>query len=118
VGEQGYVGARWGEKSDSSGRSAPGEINSLLIWQQPHPFYFAEMEWRQFPTIQTLEKWDDVLKAISDFMVSYTFWNQPTEAHDLGPPMYLVSENINPNDIVNPTFELAYWSFGLGAAAK
>lgn len=34
---QGYKGARIGKMSDPSGRSAPGEINSLLIWQQPHP---------------------------------------------------------------------------------
>jgi hypothetical protein len=34
---QGYQGARIGKMCDPSGRSAPGEINSLLIWQQPHP---------------------------------------------------------------------------------
>jgi hypothetical protein len=32
---QGYAGARWGKMTDPTGRSAPGEINSLLIWQQP-----------------------------------------------------------------------------------
>ncbi|OCL13747.1 hypothetical protein AOQ84DRAFT_385184 [Glonium stellatum] len=116
--EQGYTGARWGKMSDPSGRSAPGEINSLLIWQQPHPFYFAEMEWRQSPTTQTLEKWDDVLKATADFMASYAFRNQSTKGYDLGPPMYPVSENTNPNDTVNPTFELAYWGFGLDVASK
>lgn len=69
--KQGYVGARLGKMSDPTGRSAPGEINSLLIWQQPHPMYFAEMEYRKFPTEKTLKKWDHILTAVADFMVSY-----------------------------------------------
>ncbi|KAH7402310.1 Six-hairpin glycosidase-like protein [Phaeosphaeria sp. MPI-PUGE-AT-0046c] len=115
---QGYEGARLGKMSDPSGRSAPGEINSLLIWQQPHPMYFAEMEYRSFPTPGTLEKWGEVLTGIADFMASYAFWNVSTGVYDLGPPMYPVSENTNPNATINPTFELAYWRFGLDVAAK
>lgn len=64
---QGYKGARWGKMSDPSGRSAPGEINSLLIWQQPHVFQFAEYEWRAFPTPETLEKWEGVLWESAEF---------------------------------------------------
>ncbi|KAI4680878.1 uncharacterized protein J4E88_005380 [Alternaria novae-zelandiae] len=116
--KQGYEGARLGKMSDPSGRSAPGEINSLLIWQQPHPMYFAEMEYRSFPTEKTLEKWDEVLTGVADFMASYAFWNSTTNQYDLGPPMYPVSENTNPNETINPTFELAYWRFGLDVASK
>lgn len=115
---QGYQGARIGKMSDPTGRSAPGEINSLLIWQQPHPMYFAEMEYRQFPTQATLQKWDRVLTGVADFMVSYAWYNATTKVYDLGPPMYPVSENTNPNQTVNPTFELAYWRFGLDIAEK
>ncbi|KAH7138309.1 Six-hairpin glycosidase-like protein [Dendryphion nanum] len=116
--KQGYEGARIGKMSDPTGRSAPGEINSLLIWQQPHPMYFAEMEWRRFPTEKTLKKWDHILTAIADFMVSYAWFNETTKVYDLGPPMYPVSENTNPNQTINPTFELAYWRFGLDIAEK
>ena len=42
--------------SDPSGRPAPGEINSLLIWRQSHPFYFVEAEYDRKPSIQTLGK--------------------------------------------------------------
>ncbi|CAO2656140.1 Nn.00g049430.m01.CDS01 [Neocucurbitaria sp. VM-36] len=116
--DQGYEGARIGKMSDPSGRSAPGEINSLLIWQQPHPMYFAEIEYRNFPTDQTLQKWNHILTGVADFMASYAWWNSTTGRYDLGPPMYPVSENTNPNQTVNPTFELAYWRFGLDVAAK
>ncbi|KAI1173177.1 Six-hairpin glycosidase-like protein [Nemania sp. FL0916] len=113
---QGYGGARWGKMTDPTGRSAPGEINSLLIWQQPHAMYFAETEYLAFPGAQTLDKWDDVLTATADFMASYAFYNSSTSVYDLGPPMYPASENTAPNATVNPAFELAYWRFGLDVA--
>jgi hypothetical protein len=116
--KQGYQGARWGKMSDPSGRSAPGQINSLLLWQQPHPFYFAEMDYRAFPTSATLAKWDHILTESANFMASYAFWNASTQVYDLGPPMYPVSENTNPNQTINPTFELAYWKLGLDIAIK
>ncbi|KAI3327975.1 Six-hairpin glycosidase-like protein [Xylariaceae sp. AK1471] len=115
---QGYEGARWGKMSDPTGRSAPGEINSLLIWQQPHPMYFAETEYRSFPNAATLKKWDGVLTPTADFLASYAFYNASTGFYDLGPPMYPASENTNPNATVNPAFELAYWRFGLDVAIK
>ena len=115
---QGYKGPQWGKMSDPSGRSAPGEINSLLIWQQPHLMFISEMEYRAFPNNQTLQKWDDVLTATAEFMASYAFWNDTTSVYDLGPPMYTVSENTNPNATINPAFELAYWRFGLDIAMK
>jgi hypothetical protein len=81
--DQGYSGARWGKMSDPTGRSAPGEINSLLIWQQPHPFYFAEMEYQAFPNKRTLEKWDVILTETAEFMTSFAWWNTSTSS--IGP---------------------------------
>ncbi|KAA8567710.1 hypothetical protein EYC84_008182 [Monilinia fructicola] len=102
--------------TDTTGRSAPGGINSLLIWQQPHPMYFAEIEYRSFPNETTLQRWDEILTATADFMASFAWFNVTTGMYDLGPPIYPVSENTNPNTTINPTFELAYWRFGLDIA--
>ncbi|KAI1373767.1 Six-hairpin glycosidase-like protein [Hypoxylon crocopeplum] len=118
AGLQGYDGARWGKMTDPTGRSAPGEINSLLIWQQPHPMYFAELEYRSFPSEATLKSWDGILTSTADFMASYAFFNESTKRYDLGPPMYPASENTNPNATINPAFELAYWRFGLDIAIE
>ncbi|KKK24336.1 hypothetical protein ARAM_007455, partial [Aspergillus rambellii] len=115
--EQGYKGARLGKISDPSGRSAPGEINALLIWQQPHARYFAELEYRSFPTMKTLKKWDYILTELAEFMVLYVWWSTSTNVYDLGPPLYPSSENTNPNTTYNPTFELAYWRLGLKIAS-
>lgn len=114
---QGYTGARWGKMTDPSGRSAPGEINSLLIWQQPHALLFAQYDYRAHPNRNTLKKWEPIVTATADWMASYAFWNESSGYYDLGPPMYPVSENTNPNATRNPTFELAYWRFGLDIAA-
>lgn len=102
--------------TDPSGRSSPGEINNLLIWQQPHPLIFAQYEYRAFPTRGTLEKWRDVVTATADWMSDFAWLNRRTGKYDLGPPMYPVSEDTPPNATVNPAFELAYWRLGLEIA--
>ncbi|KAH8110174.1 Six-hairpin glycosidase-like protein [Phellopilus nigrolimitatus] len=107
------AGARWSKMTDPSGRSAPGEINELLIWQQVHPLVFAEYEYRAFPNPATLEKWRDVVRATADWMSVFAFRNVSTNAYDIGPPMYVVSEDTDPLVTRNPAFELAYWNFGL-----
>ncbi|GLB34099.1 hypothetical protein LshimejAT787_0109830 [Lyophyllum shimeji] len=116
--QQGWsAGARWPKMTDPSGRSAPGQINNLLIWQQPHPLIFALYEYRAFPVRETLEKWRDVVKATADWMAAFAWRNATTGVYDLGPPMYVVSEDTSPNVTRNPALELAYWRLGLGIAS-
>ncbi|KAG7439043.1 uncharacterized protein BT62DRAFT_998441, partial [Guyanagaster necrorhizus] len=109
-------GARWPKMTDPSGRSSPGEINNLLIWQQPHPLVFAQYEYRASPTMVTLRKWEDVVRETANWMADFAWYNESTGVYDLGPPMYVVSEDTSPNVTVNPAFELAYWRLGLGYA--
>ncbi|KAJ7769677.1 Six-hairpin glycosidase-like protein [Mycena maculata] len=115
--QQGWpTGARWGKMSDPSGRSAPGEINELLIWQQPHPLVFANYEYRAFPTADTLRKWEPIVRNTADWMATFAWFNETTGFYDLGPPMYIVAEDNIYNNTYNPAFELAYWRLGLGFA--
>lgn len=86
--QQGFkMGARWSKMTDPSGRSAPGEINELLIWQQPHPLVFAEYEYRATKSEATLEKWKDVVNETANWMVDFAWLNASTNLYDLGPPM-------------------------------
>ncbi|KAJ6482491.1 Six-hairpin glycosidase-like protein [Mycena sanguinolenta] len=115
--QQGWpTGARWGKMSDPSGRSAPGQINELLIWQQPHPLVFANYEYRAFPTAATLRKWEQVVRNTADWMATFAWFNETTGFYDLGPPMYQVAEDNIFNNTYNPSFELAYWRLTLGFA--
>ncbi|KAK0199765.1 Six-hairpin glycosidase-like protein [Desarmillaria ectypa] len=111
-------GARWPKMTDPSGRSSPGVINNLLIWQQPHPLVFAKYEYRASPTAETLRKWEDVVRETANWMADFAWYNTSTGVYDLGPPMYVVSEDTSPNVTVNPAFELAYWRLGLGYAEE
>ncbi|KAF7377510.1 hypothetical protein MSAN_00173100 [Mycena sanguinolenta] len=115
--QQGWpTGARWGKMSDPSGRSAPGQINELLIWQQPHPLVFANYEYRAFPTTATLRKWEQVVRNTADWMATFAWFNETTGFYDLGPPLYQVAEDNIFNNTYNPSFELAYWRLTLGFA--
>ncbi len=113
---QGYLGARWPKCIGPNAVEWPHEIHSFLIWQQPHPIFFAELNYRAHPTAATLKKWDAVVQSTADFLASYAFRDPATGRYVLGPPLHLVSENTDPMNTQNPTFELAYWRFGLRTA--
>ncbi|KAG6877943.1 hypothetical protein C0993_001801 [Termitomyces sp. T159_Od127] len=117
--QQGWpAGARWPKMTDPSGRSSPGEINNLLIWEQPHPLVFALYEYRAFPVKETLNKWRDVVIQTANWMSAFAWYNETTGVYDIGPPMYVASEDTSPNVTQNPALELAYWRLGLDIASK
>ncbi|KAI1426254.1 Six-hairpin glycosidase-like protein [Xylaria sp. FL1777] len=115
----GWEGARWPKMTEiSTGRSSPGGINGLLLWQQPHPMYLAELRYQISPTKETLERWDRALTATADYMASYAWFNQTSGRYDLGPPAYGVTENTPPAETLNLAYEIAYWRYGLDTAAR
>ena len=46
----GYKGLKWQKSVGPEGRSAPWVGNQVLLWKQPHPIFFAELEYRLRPT--------------------------------------------------------------------
>jgi len=115
---QGYRGARWPKMIGPDGYDSPSPVGPLLIWQQPHPIYYAELCYRERPTRRTLEHWNDIVIETANFMASYAAWDEGTRRFVLGPPMKTVSENTDSLTALNPTFELSYWRFGLRVAIE
>lgn len=116
---QGYAGVRWPKTiGDHSWWEWPLETTALLIWQQPHPIFFAELEYRLHPSRETLEKWREVVFATADFMVSYAHYDPKQDCYVLGYPLQVVGENADPRTTINPTFELSYWLTGLRIAQQ
>lgn len=113
---QGYAGARWPKCTGPDGREWPHPIHAMLIWQQPHPIFFAELDYRAHPSRKTLESWREVVMETAAFMASLPCKEATSGRFVLGPPQYVVSENTDPDTTLNPTFELAYWRFGLRIA--
>ena len=115
--EQGYKGVRWPKTiGDHDHWEWPCEITPLLIWQQPHPLFFAELDYRAHRNRKTLEKWETIVKATADFMATYSFYDRKNDRYVLGYPLQVVSENADPRTTINPTFELSYWRTGLKIA--
>ena len=113
---QGYLGARWPKMVGPEGRDSPSPIGPLLIWQQPHPIFYAELIYRSRPTRQTLERYADLVFESATFMSSYAYLDQARDRYVLGPPVIPAQENHPPRETWNPTYELAYWRFGLKLA--
>lgn len=116
---QGYDGVRWPKTlGDHAWWEWPLETCALLIWQQPHPIIFAELEYRNNPSQETLAKWADIVSETADFMASYAHYDAAGDRYVLGYPLQVVGENADPRTTTNPTFELSYWRMGLRIAQE
>lgn len=116
---QGYKGVRWPKTiGDHTWWEWPNETNPLLIWQQPHPIFYAELEYRLRPTQKTLEKWKEIVFGTADFMASCAYYNKAEDRYILGYPLQVVGENADPRTTYNPTFEISQWLTGLRIAQE
>ncbi|ATC63993.1 hypothetical protein CMV30_08560 [Nibricoccus aquaticus] len=113
---QGFAGVRWPKMAGIDGRTGPGGINPFIIWNQPNPIYLSELVYRSKPTKETLETYRDVVFESAEFLASFAFYDEATKRYVLGPPIKNVSEKSGANLTQNPTFELAYWYYGLQVA--
>jgi hypothetical protein len=110
---QGFTGARWPKMIGPDAEDAPSGVGTLLIWQQPHPIFYAELEYRLHPAKETLEKWREIVQESAEFMASFAVFDATAQHYVLGPPLATVPENSNFRESWNPTFELSYWRTGL-----
>jgi hypothetical protein len=114
--EQGFDGVRWPKMTGPDARPGPGGINPFIIWNQPNPIYLSELVYRAHPDRATLEKYSDLVFESAKFLASFAFFDDATGRYVLGPPIKNVSEKAVANTTQNPTFELAYWYYGLQLA--
>jgi len=113
---QGYRGVRWPKMVGPDGRDSPSPIGPLLIWQQPHPIFYAELCYRARPQRATLERYRQIVFESAEFMVSYAFFDEEKRRFVLGPPVIPAQENHPAVETWNPTLELEYWRYGLKTA--
>ena len=115
---QGYKGVRWPKMASPDGRESPSRVGVFLIWQQPHPIYYAELCYRAHPDRRTLEQYKEIVFETAEFMASYPVWDEAGQRYVLGPALIPAQESYGPDRArnLNPTFELAYWCWGLETA--
>jgi hypothetical protein len=114
--KQGYAGARWPKMTSPSGAESPSPVGPFLVWQEPHPIFYAELCWREHRDTATLKKFRDIVFATADFMASYATWDTNTSRYILGPTLQSAQEIFPKDKTFNPTFELTYWRWGLETA--
>ncbi|MBN1518329.1 glycoside hydrolase family 65, partial [Candidatus Sumerlaeota bacterium] len=115
---QGYKGVRWPKMTNPNGEDSPSGIGPMLIWQQPHPIYYAELVYRQKPTKATLDAYQNVVFETAEFMADFAHWDETGKRYVLGPPVIPAQENYKLGDTWNPTYELCYWQWGLETAQQ
>ena len=116
---QGYEGIRWPKMVGPNAIDSPSGIGPLLIWQQPHPIYYAELIYRRKPTRQTLAEYKELIFESAKFMADYAHWNADRKCFELGPPVIPAREfgyGAHYAKTKNPAYELAYWAWGLDKA--
>ncbi|RYZ45440.1 MAG: hypothetical protein EOP49_25230, partial [Sphingobacteriales bacterium] len=53
---QGFSGARWQKMTDNTGEETPSSVGALLVWQQPHVIYFAELCFRDQDSLDKTQR--------------------------------------------------------------
>ena len=116
--KQGYAGARWPKCVGPAGDPGPTYLECFLIWQQPHPIFYAELCYRAHPDRKTLTKYQELVFETAAFMASYAVWDKERGQYRIGPPLSDAAEvyYADHEHQWNPTFEIAYWRWGLEAA--
>jgi protein-glucosylgalactosylhydroxylysine glucosidase len=115
---QGYDGVRWPKMTSPDGLDSPSSVGVFLIWQQPHPIYFAELLYRCNNDAATLNRYKEIVFQTAEFTASYAHWDDKNNRYVLGPPLIPAQEIYEPNRTMNPSFELSYWTFGLKTAQR
>ncbi|MGO4588672.1 hypothetical protein [Paenarthrobacter sp. 2TAF44] len=113
---QGFDGVRWPKQIGPDGRESPSPIGTFLIWQQPHPIHLAELVYRANPRREVLEEFSEIVFESAAFMADFA--HPTSRGFELGPPLIPAQESYGSirAKVTNPTFELAYWQWGLRTA--
>ncbi|MEX5707800.1 hypothetical protein AB1484_05670 [Parafrankia sp. FMc6] len=116
---QSYAGARWPKQVGPDGRESPSEIGALLIWQQPHLLYLLELlhRSRTGPERERLvARFAELVEETALFMASFV--EDRSGTYHLPAPLVPAQEFYDARTTEDPTFELAYWWWGLEIAQR
>jgi len=112
---RGLGGARWAKMVGPELRESPGG-NPLIVWNQPHPIYLAELLHRASPTPATLERYGALVQESAEALASMLWLDPARDRYVLGHPLWIAQEIYDQATSQNPGFELAYWRWSLQLA--
>ena len=112
-----YQGLMWPKSTGPNGYNDGYPIEMSLLWREPHPLFFAELDYRLHPTKQTLAKWKDIVFGTAEFMADYPMRDPLTGQYNLA-PVFPASEGQSSPLRTNTVFEIGYWHVGLEMAQQ
>jgi len=112
---RGLIGARWPKMTGPDCRESPGG-NPLIVWNQPQPIYLCELLYRAHPGPEILARYRDLVFETAEAMSSMLHFDSASGRYVLGPPLWIAQELYDQATAQNPSFELAYWRYGLETA--
>jgi len=116
---EGCKGVKWSKMTDPSGVESPSGIGPVLVWQQPHPIYLAELLWRARHDQATLDRYKDIVFETADYMASFVDYDAERKQYVLGPAVASAEEKHSDYEHnLNPTMELGYWKWALETAQE
>ncbi|MFK0154695.1 hypothetical protein ACIQVK_21790 [Streptomyces sp. NPDC090493] len=115
---QGFPGARWPKHVGPEGRESPNRVGPLLIWQQPNPIHLVELLRRaKDDQEETLARYAVLVEETAEFMAAFLARGTDGRRH-LMPPIVPAQEVYDADSVVDPTFELAYFAWGIETAQQ
>jgi hypothetical protein len=112
-----YKGLMWPKSTGPNGYNDGWPPEMALLWKEPHPIFFAELDYRLHPTRATLAKWKDIVFGTADFMADYPLRDSATGQYNLD-PVWPACEDHEKSLPRNTIFELGYWRVGLEMAQQ
>lgn len=112
-----YQGLMWPKSTGPNGYNDGFPPEMALLWKEPHPIFFAELDYRLHPTPETLAKWKDIVFGTAEFMADYPIRDSVTGQYNLDPVWPASEGHVRPLRR-NTIFELAYWHVGLNMAQQ
>ena len=112
-----YQGLMWPKSTGPNGYNDGFPPEMALLWKEPHPIFFAELDYRLHPTRETVEKWKEIVFGTADFMADYSVLDSATGQYNLD-PVWPASEGRFRPLRRNTIFELAYWRVGFNLAQE
>src|ERR1017187_417537 len=119
---EGAKGVKWSKMTDPTGIESPSGVGPVLVWQQPHPIYLAELVYRAHKNQDaraTLERYKDIVFETADYMATFVDYDAQRKQYVLGPGINSADEkHTDLAHNLNPTMELAYWRWALETAQQ
>ena len=116
---EGCKGVKWSKMTDPDGVESPSGIGPVLVWQQPHPIYLAELVWRAHHDRASLERYKQIVFETADYMATFVDFDAERKQYVLGPGVASAEEkHTDYAHNLNPTMELGYWKWALETAQE